>query len=245
MKRVRFYDDNQKYLQMDDNIKHIVDTVWVRPEPIVSPFNPNKLLKDQGEYVRFLKSRHSGWDLLGADRDLSELLEVLGTNTSEVALTFGLNETHLSDLRNFAKELPDEPNGRARGVVIFDWDEVLNSAEGFRRLEQIQPSAHLKFAMGTHQRLLNIRSCINDLVENQIDVHIATNNTACDTSLYRSITRALHPAIRVHCCRAKKYSSKSECIRLENMIPSHLMNPVRDPSSFGGTRTFKNRVRLI
>lgn len=250
MKRVRFYDDNQKYLEMEDALQDVVETIWVRPEPIVSPLDPKqmKLLKDEGEYVRFLKSEFSGWDLDGVDWDLSDLLEVLGNNTKEIALNFGLNDTHLADLRNFANELPNEPSGRARGVVIFDWDEVLNCAEGFRRLEQIRPSAHLKFAMGTRRRLLNIRSCIDFLLQNRVDVHIATNNTACASPLYRSMVRALHPGINVHCCRVKEYSSKSECIRLEDVIPEHLLlhsssSHVRE--THFGTRTFKNRVRLI
>ncbi len=240
MKRVRFYDDNQKYLRLEDPLRDVVETVWVRPEPMMNPSNPRKFLKDEGEYVRFLKSEAAGWDLHGSDSDLMELLTKIGNNTTEVALGRGLNERHTSDLRRFALNLPDEPRGTSRGVVIFDWDEVLNCAEGFRAIETIQPTAHLKFAMGTRRRLDDIRACIDFLVNNHVAVHIATNNTACKKPLYKSIVRELHPAIQVHCCGMNGHRTKSACIRLEHMIPPHLMTPVRRSAS--SLRTYANRV---
>jgi hypothetical protein len=158
----------------------------------------------------------------------------LSEQDEKITLSTGLNDAHLRDLKRFARDLPSVSNGRTKGVVIFDWDEVLNRREGYRRVHgNHTPTAYMKYAMGTKARMEKIRACIDVLLQNHVRVHIATNNTGCGTSeFFESVAHALHPKIQVHCCR--KYDTKSECISVEKIIPDQLL------SQFGRT---KNRSR--
>jgi hypothetical protein len=250
MKRVRFYDDNRKYLMLDKQLARIIDTIWVAPEPMVGKHG--ETLTGRGAYVRFLRS--ADWDLRGKDRDLKSLLDWLGTDMQEDRVHDGLNDSHFRDLISFARALP--PHRSVRGVVIFDWDEVVNHTAGFRfrnpkTIEYNSPSAYLKYVIGTKKRLDAFRACLNVLFENRVAVHIATNNTGCELDVYKAIVRELDPRIRVHCCNAYKrhvtrtppfVSNKSYCIDLEEMIPEHLR--VGSDSDCHGHNGFRNCAGL-
>jgi hypothetical protein len=237
MKRVRFYDDNKKYLELHPSLARVVETIWVPRDPILD--RRGNVISSGHEYSDLLRS-NGGWDLDGADRDLSNLLTSLREQDERIVLSTGINESHIRDLERFARDLPALSNG-TKGVVIFDWDEVLNRREGYRRVHgNHAPGTYMKYAMGTKARMEKIRACIDLLTRNKIEVHVATNNTGCGTSeFFESVAHALHPKIQVHCCR--KYNTKSECISVEKMIPSGLL------SGFGRTRSgfkhFRNVVK--
>ncbi len=251
MKRVRFYDDNRKYLQLDKELARCVETIWVAPEPMLS--KSGKPLTGAGAYVRFLRS--ADWDLRGEDRDLRDLLDWFGKSSKEDRVHDGLNEAHFKDLITFARNLPahtHSPN-EVRGVVIFDWDEVINHTAGFRfrnpkTSQYNSPSAYLKYVIGTKRRLRAFRACLNVLFDNKVSVHIATNNTGCDLELFRAIVRELDERIRVHCCNQYRMhvqqahdlesfvSNKSYCIEFERIIPKHLREVPNDPDCRGSFR---------
>lgn len=256
MKRVRFYDDNQKYLRLDKQLMRYIETIWVSPEPMMSP--NGKMLVD---YIGYLKSRAAGWDLHGSDRDLGGVLNWLSEmKYVEEEIVNGLTDEHFRDLISFARALPRQRGlALARGVVIFDWDEVVNHTRGFRfrqprTAECNSPSGYLKYVIGSKQRLDAFRKCLNVLFENQITVHIATNNTGCELDLYTAIVHELDPRIRAHCCNQYRShmkilekenelfaSNKSFCIDLERMIPEHLRVAPTRPDCPGG---FRNCVSL-
>jgi hypothetical protein len=232
MKRVRFYDDNQDYLELHPSLEHIVETIWVPGIPIVT--RSGSIINTGDAYVDFMRE-NGGWDLDGADRDLSNLLSSLREQNERIILSTGLNETHVRDLKRFASAISRLPGGGdTKGVVIFDWDEVLNQREGYRRVRgDHSPTAYMKYAMGTKTRMNEIRACIELLTRNKIEVHIATNNTGCGKSdFFESVAHALHPKIHVHCCR--KYDTKSECISVEQMIPETILS---SSVQFGRTRS--------
>jgi hypothetical protein len=231
MKRVRFYDDNQDYLKLHPNLERVVETIWVPRDPILD--RQGRVIVTGRAYNDFIRSE-GGWDLNGSDRDLSDLLTDLSKEEEKIILSTGINESHIRDLKRFARELPPVSNGRTKGVVIFDWDEVLNRREGYRRAGgNHSPTAYMKYAMGTKARMRQIKLCIELLSRNKIEVHVATNNTGCGKSaFFESIAHALHPSIRVHCCR--KYDTKSECISVEKMIPPEII------SGFGRTRSSRS-----
>jgi len=256
MKRVRFYDDNRKYLMLDKQLARSVETIWVAPEPMLS--RNGEPLTGKGAYVRFLRS--ADWDLRGEDRDLKDLLDWFGTGTEEERVHDGLNESHFQDLIMFANSLPSVANNAVRGVVIFDWDEVVNHTAGFRfhkskTVEHNSPSAYLKYVIGTKRRLHSFRSCLNVLFSNRVAVHVATNNTGCGLDLFKAIVRELHPHIVVHCCNAYRkhvkatadpsmfVSNKSYCIELERIIPEHLREVPNGSSDCSGG--FRNCVSLF
>ena len=232
MKRVRFYDDNKKYLELHPSLERVVETIWVPRDPILD--RRGNVITTGRAYADFIRS-NGGWDLLDRDRDLSNLLTSLREQDEKIILSTGLNETHLRDLERFARDLPSVSNGRTKGVVIFDWDEVLNRREGYRRVHgNHAPVTYMKYAMGTKARMEKIRACIDVLLQNHIQVHIATNNTGCGTSeFFESVAHALHPKIQVHCCR--KYDTKSECITVEQIVPAQLL------SLFGRTRSGRTK----
>ncbi len=236
MKRVRFYDDNRKYLQLHPNLDRVIETIWVPRDPILD--RDGHVISTGRAYSDFICS-DGGWDLDGSDRDLSNLLASLREQdeNEHVILSTGINETHIRDLERFARDLPPAPNGRTKGVVIFDWDEVLNRREGYRRVRgNHAPVAYMKYAMGTKTRMEAVSACIELLTRNKIEVHVATNNTGCGTSeFFNSVAHALHPKIRVHCCR--KYDTKSECISVERIVPSQLL------SRFGRTRSSRSEMK--
>lgn len=243
MKKVRFYDDNQDYLRLHPRLHEVVDTVWVQRTPLMN--RSGELIRTGNEYIAYLRAS-GGWDLRGEDRDLADLLADLeALNEERVIVAAGLTETHIRDLRRFVRELPSVPKSqKVRGVVIFDWDEVLNVREGFHRVSNHPPSAYLKYAMGTKARLSSIRSCLDLMRANDVAVHIATNNTGCASDLFQSMARELHTSLIVHCCYVKNYRTKSDCITVESMIPSHLLQTTRSSSSsstMGGA--YRNALR--
>lgn len=243
MKRVRFYDDNKKYLQLHPNLERVVETIWVPRDPVLNRLG--RVISTGKAYADFIRS-NGGWDLQGTDDDLANLLTSLRDLDEKIILSTGLNDSHFRDLKRFARDLPSVSNGRTKGIVIFDWDEVLNRREGYRRVHgNHSPAAYMKYAMGTKARMESIRSCIDLLTLNHIQVHIATNNTGCGTSqFFESVAHALHPKIQVHCCR--KYDTKSECISIENIIPAQLLSGFgrrRSDSGSGGIKRFRNNIK--
>lgn len=229
MKRVRFYDDNKKYLQLHPNLERIVETIWVPRDPILD--RHSRPITTGKAYIQYVQS-NGGWDLNGSDRDLRNLLVALSDVDEDIILSTGLNETHTRDL---------ERNAARLAAVIFDWDEVLNRREGYRHAHgNHSPVAYMKYAMGTKTRMEQLHSCIDTLVRHNVQVHLATNNTGCGTSdLFESIAHALHPRIVVHCCR--KYDSKSDCITIEKMIPKEILTGFgRTRLRCNGMKTFRN-----
>lgn len=225
MKRVRFYDDNKSYLKLHPNLERVVETIWVPRDPILD--RSGRPITTGQAYVQHVRS-NGGWDLNGEDRDLNNLLTGLSGVNENIILSTGLNDAHIRDLERNAKRLD---------AVIFDWDEVLNRREGYRQVHgNHAPVAYMKYAMGTKARMEQIRSCIDSLIRQHVQVHIATNNTGCGTSdFFESVAHALHPRIVVHCCR--KYDSKSDCISIEEMIPKQIL------TGFGRARSGRRRYR--
>lgn len=241
MKRVRFYDDNKNYLVLHPSLERVVETIWVPRDPILD--RRGNVISTGREYSDFMRS-NGGWDLDGVDRDLSNLLTSLSEQDERITLSTGLNEMHFHDLKQFARDLPELPHG-IKGVVIFDWDEVLNRREGYRRASgDHAPAAYMKYAMGTKARMEEIRSCLDVLIRNRVQVHIATNNTGCGKSdFFESVAHALSPDITVHCCR--KYDTKSECISMENIIPAQVFSQFGRRVRSDGMKHFKNNLRLF
>ncbi len=79
------------------------------------------------------------------------------------------------------------------GAVVFDYDMVLNRAEGIVFGTDASPATIAKYNVGSERRLRRIRDMIDFIVQHSGKVYIVTNNAGF-SSTFVDICHAIHPA---------------------------------------------------
>ncbi len=210
----RFYDDNQ--LNVNRFRGTSVEGIHVPVKPITFKHNDMSYLVT-GTHDNILPSAdiekllNNPWDPQKNILEYYTYLEHFGGYPSaehEILMSLirylrraKFHNYHVS--QSFTYENMDElkewanKNKNVLKRVYFDFDRVINLMEGLPSsrtpVREITPESLAYLAIGPYERLLKFRETLDNIISNNTEVYILTNNTGCKSEIYKQTLNVIYP----------------------------------------------------